>query len=65
MAEIENRTFIYSAISPNSVIVLEYKHFVIYFASMIYTPNSGQGKRPPSPGVTNVLLGDCPAVQCS
>lgn len=32
---------------------------------MIYTSDSGQGKRPPAPGETNVLLGDCPAVQCS
>lgn len=64
MVEIENRTFIHSAISLNSVIVLEYRHFVIYFASMIYAPARGQGKRLPSPGVTNILLGGRPAAQC-
>lgn len=62
-AEIKNGTPVYSAVSPkslyihNSVIVLEYKHFVVYFASTIYTLYSGQGKRLTSRGVPDVPLG--------
>lgn len=34
----------------SSVIVLEYKHIITYFANTIYTSHSGQGKRQTFPG---------------